>query len=122
MSELRRLLGPVQFNRLCDLAGGTRVHVPKHYGKPPSGGRDTSVRLKRLFGEPLAILLVFHFGDSVVHVPKRRGNIPFDRAKLKRLARTNLSANRIARKVGCDRRTVEKTRSRLNGQRSLSDD
>lgn len=119
MSELRRLLGPVEFNRLCDIAGGTRVHIPKHYGKPPNGGRDTSIRLKRLFGEGLAILLVFHFGDSVLHVPKRRGNMPFDRAKLKRLARSDLSANAIARKVGCDRRTVEKTRSRQQRAKDL---
>jgi hypothetical protein len=113
MSELRRLLGTVQFNRLCDLAGGTRVHIPKHYGKPPNGGRDTTRRLKRLFGESLALLLVFHFGDSVIHVPKRQGLSAFDRRKLRRLARRpDLSANTIAREVGCDRRTVEKQRSR----------
>lgn len=123
MSELRQLLGQVQFNRLCDIAGGTRVHVPKHYGKPPNGGRDTSRRLKRLFGESLAILLVFHFGDSVLHVPKRQGNAPFDRAKLKRLARRrDLSANTIARRVGCDRRTVEKRRARMQIPRRLDDE
>jgi hypothetical protein len=118
MSELRRLLGPVQFNRLCDIAGGTRVHIPKHYGKPPNGGRDPTNRLKRLFGESLAILLVFHFGDSVLHVPKRQGNAPLDRKLLNRLVkRSDLSANAIARRARCDRLTVEKHRSRINAQR-----
>lgn len=113
MSELRRLLGQIEFNRLCDRAGGTRVHIPKHYGKPPNGGRDTTPRLKRLFGESLAILLVFHFGDSVIRVPLRHGSAPLNRRKLKRLVnRRNLSANTIARRVGCDRRTVERYRSR----------
>lgn len=113
MSELRRLLGPIAFNRLCDVAGGTRVHIPKHYGTPPHGGRDTRRRLNRLFGESLAVLLVFHFGGGVIHVPQRAGHNGFDRHKLKRLAkRRNISANEVARRVGCDRRTVEKHRSR----------
>lgn len=123
MSELRQLLGPVAFNRLCDIAGGTRVYIPKHYGKPPNGGRDTSHRLKRTFGESLAILLVFHFGDSVIRVPTRRGNTSWDERRrvtnrLKSLVkRSDLSANTIARRVGCDSRTVERHRSRImNGK------
>jgi hypothetical protein len=114
MSELRRRLGPLMFDRLCQVAGGTRVVVPKHYGKPPNGGRDTTRRLKRIFGESLAILLVFHFGDSRLNVPKYRGSKPLNHAKLKRLARQrHLSAMTVARKAGCDYRTVEKLRSRI---------
>lgn len=117
MRELRRLLGQVEFNRLCDLAGGTRVHIPKHYGKPPNGGRDTSRRLKAQFGESLSLLLVFHFGGEVVSIPKRQGSGPIDRRKLKRLSkRRDLSANNIARIVGCDRRTVEKYRAQLTNK------
>jgi hypothetical protein len=125
MSELRRLLGSVMFDRLCDIAGGTRVAIPKHYGKPPNGGRDTSKRLKRQFGEPLAILLVFHFGDSIIRVPRRSGTFRFDpaslpigerlkrRKKLRRLARNKaLSSNEVARRVGCSFRTVEQHRQR----------
>jgi hypothetical protein len=88
-----------------------------HYGKPPHGGRDTRRRLDLTFGESLAILLVFHFGGTVLHIPKRAGTNPLDKQKLKRLAkRRDLSANVIARKVGCTRRTVEKQRQR-NSQR-----
>jgi hypothetical protein len=123
MSELRRLLGPVMFRRLCELAGGTRVRVPKHFGKPPTGGRDTAPGLTAKFGEPLALLLVFHFGDSSIHVPKPQGSERYsDRGKLKRLAnRPGMSANDIARKLGCDRRTVETYRSR-NRQTGRSHD
>lgn len=124
MSELSRLLGPVMFNRLCDLAGGTRVHIPKHYGKPPNGGRDTTVRLNRMFGASLAILLVFHFGDSVIRIPNRKGNRPFDERRavakrLKRFTNRDLSANAIARRVGCDARTVERHRSRNRQSKEL---
>ena len=121
MSELRRKLGTVQFNRLCDIAGGTRVPIPKYYGKPPNGGRDTSRRLDRMFGSSLAILLVFHFGDTLIRVPKHRGNASFDKHKLNRLAkRSDLSANEIARRVGCDCRTVELTRQRQQQAKGIA--
>lgn len=120
MSELRLLLGPVMFARLCDLAGGTRVHVPKHYGVPPHGGRDTRQRMGRLFGESLALLLIFHFGGGAIHVPLPSGHNGFDRTKLKRLVkRKDLSSNEVARRVGCTRRTVENYRSRNNQAQEL---
>jgi len=125
MSKLRALLGPVMFNDLCDRAGGTRVYLPQQYGKPPTGGRDTRRRLDRLFGPSLAVLLVFHFGGSSINVPRRAGGFNKRRvnrekfeADLARLSRTKLSTNSVARRVGCDRRTVEKhrARNRLNGK------
>jgi hypothetical protein len=111
MSELRRLLGPEAFDNLREVAGGTRIRIPKHYGRPPGGGWDSSRSLNRLVGESLALLLVFHFGGSVINVPKA-SNSTFDRAKLRRIVNRPLSANRIARLAGCDRRTVEKYRQR----------
>jgi len=117
MSKLSRLLGPIMFNRLCDVAGGTRLYIPEHFGTPPGGGRDTRRRFKRLgFDDSLALLLIFHFGGRTIPVPQRAGHNGFDRVKLKRLAkRTDLSANEIARRVGCDCRTVERNRRRSNG-------
>jgi hypothetical protein len=100
MSELRRLLGPEAFDNLREVAGGTRIRIPKHYGRPPGGGWDSSRSLNRLVGESLALLLVFHFGGSVINVPKAS------------IVNRPLSANRIARLAGCDRRTVEKYRQR----------
>jgi hypothetical protein len=113
MSDLLRLLGQENLDRMSEVAGGTRLFVPRHYGKTPGGGRDSSERLNRLFGESLAILLVFHFGDSEIYVPLPKERNPVDRRRLNRLARNRrLSANSIARMVGCTRRTVEKVRAR----------
>jgi hypothetical protein len=118
MRELREKLGEEQFANLVRIAGGTRIRIPKHYGKPPTGGRDTSVRLDRLFGPSLALLLVFHFGDSEIVVPtgRHRWQQPVNVRKLKRLVkRSDLSSNVIARKTGCSRRTVERHRKRIRG-------
>lgn len=114
MSNLISLLGRENLDRLSRVAGGTVLCVPKYYGKPPRGGRDSSDRLKRLVGEPLAILLVFHFADSRIYVPKPRDAEPVDHRKLKRLARTNLSAREIATRLGgsATSRQVEKLRNR----------
>lgn len=124
MSALARILGPENLARLSAACGGTRLYVPKYYGTPPKhignngGGRDTSKRLARLVGPDLGLLLVLHFGDSVIYVPKRRDAPTVDRRKLKRLARNpNLSATTIARRLGCTTRTVEKARAKLNGRK-----
>ncbi len=114
MSNLLALLGRENLDRLSSVAGGTVLCVPKYYGKPPRGGRDTSDRLSRLVGEPLAILLVFHFADSRIYVPKPRNAEPVDQRKLKRLARSNLSAREIATRLGgsATSRQVEKLRAK----------
>lgn len=114
MSHLLDLLGRENLDRLSNAAGGTVLYVPKHYGKPPRGGRDTSERLSRLMGPELAILLVFHFGDSRLYVPKPRNAEPVDHRKLRRLARSTLSAREITLRLGgrCTTRQVEKLRAR----------
>jgi hypothetical protein len=117
MSDLLKLLGKENLDRMSAILGGTRFFIPRHYGKPPTGGRDSSVRLKRLLGEPLAILLVFHFGGSEISVPLPNGRQPLDRPRLARMSRRrDLSASTIARRIGCTRRTVERCRAR---QRAL---
>lgn len=114
MSNLLELLGRENLDRLSSVAGGTVLHIPKHYGKPPRGGWDTSKRLSNLVGPELAILLVFHFGMSRIYVPKPRNAEPCDRAKLKRLARSGRSAREITLMLGgtCTTRQVEKLRAR----------
>jgi len=112
MSKLVRILGQENVERLAEAAGGTRLFIPKHYGKPPGGGRDTAARLVDLVGESLAILLVFHFGDSTIYVPTLAKAEPVDVKRLKRLERKGLSAPEIARLLRCSERTVEKHRAR----------
>jgi len=112
MSDLVALLGRDNVDRLAKAAGGTRVFVPKHFGKPPGGGRDSSARLTALFGESLAVLLVFHFGDSTIYVPRDGPPKPINRRRLKRLDRQGLPAKTIARLMQCSERTVERHRAR----------
>ena len=112
MTDLATILGPDRLKVLAIAAGGTRLFVPKHYGKPPGGGRDTSKRLAALVGEDIALLLVFHFGDSTIYVPTgRTGQV--DPKAIKRLTRKGLSARAIATLVGCSERSVEKHRAKL---------
>lgn len=117
MSDLVRLLGRDNVEILSRAAGGQRLVIPKHYGKPPGGGHDSSKRLKALVGEPLAILLVFHFGDSVIYVPTGRASkwphpVPIDKKQLRLLKRRGLSVRAIAAELGCTVRTVEKHEAR----------
>lgn len=118
MTDLVALLGRENVERLADVAGGTRLFIPRNYGKPPRGGRDTTERLNGLVGPELAILLVFHFGGEAIYVPRLKPADPIDPAKLKRLERKGLSAREVALQLGCCARTVEKHRqkTRLNGK------
>jgi hypothetical protein len=120
MSELERLLGPENLKRLAEAVGGAHLSIPKHFGKPPTGGRDTSVRLISLVGESLAVLLVFHFGDSRIYVPRLKPAEPVDRNRLRRLDREGMSAPEIARALQCSTRTVEKHRARSRARISGS--
>lgn len=109
---LDELLGPENARRLSEVAGGTRLCIPKHIGKPPRGGR-TPTKLEILVGPELAALLVFHFGDSCIYVPMNGAARPVDRRKAAALIRKGLSAPAIALKLGCSTRTIEKHRARL---------
>ncbi len=113
MTGLLDTIGAENLARLSEAAGGVRLYVPKHFGKPPNGGRDSSERLIALVGPDLGLLLVFHYADSVIYVPLPGRTEPIDVGKLKRLARRkDLSNRRIARLIGCTERTVEKHRAR----------
>jgi hypothetical protein len=112
MMDLPTLLGEDVLDRLASIAGGTKLFIPKHYGKPPGGGRDTSERLIKLVGPELAILLVFHFGDSSIYIPSRRASTRVDARRLRRLERQGLSARAIAIILGCSERTIVKHRQR----------
>lgn len=125
MNDLAAILGAENAKRLIEVAGGTRLSIPQHLGRPPreagnnGGGHDTAKRLIDLFGEPLAILLVFHFGGrDRIYVPKASGPIRVDVGKLKRLSRT-MSARQVARRLNCSVRTVEKHRAKLRNAKTL---
>lgn len=114
MSDLLEILGQQNLDRLSRAVGGTPLSIPRHFGTPPNGGRDTSIRLIRLVGPDLALLLVLHFADSTIYVPRPANAPTADPKVLKRLAaKRALSARVIALKLGCSTRTVEKARARL---------
>jgi len=117
MSDLLSRIGRANLERLASVAGGTRLFIPKHYGKPPNGGRDGSARLVALVGPDLAVLLVFHYGDSRIYVPTLRPAKPVDRRKFNRLAGRK-SNREIARNLGCSVRTVEKLQAKAQAARS----
>jgi predicted DNA-binding transcriptional regulator AlpA len=112
VNDLAQLLGEANLQRLADVAGGTRLSVPLHAGKPPNGGRDGYARLSRLVGADLAVLLIFHFGDSTLYVPRLESGHAVDPKEVARLTRRGLKARDIARVLCCSERTVYKHRAR----------
>lgn len=111
-------LGQHDAERLAAIVGGTRLHVP---GDPRNRGR-----LASLLGDDLALLVIFHFGDSRFYVPTLAKTQGIDLRKLKRLANRGWSSARIARELKCSERTVDakraqfRSRARINV--SMSDD
>lgn len=103
-------LGRDNAKRLSQLVGGTRLHVPSRIVPPATGGRDGFKRLARLLGHDLAVLVVLHFGDSRLYVPRGSQSAPVDPRTVARLTRKGWSASRIARRLGCSDRTVHKHR------------
>lgn len=112
MSDLLNLLGKANVEHLADVVGGRRLRIPKHPGKPPNGGRDGLKRLTLLVGDELALLLIFHFGDSTIYVPRPKRAEPVDPKAVARLTRRGLSVPEIVVVLGCAERTVFKHRAR----------
>lgn len=104
-------LGPDNAARLSRIAGGTRLHVPSRVEAPSTGGRDGFKRLERLLGYDLAVLVVLHFGDSRLYVPRADRSDPVDVKTVARLTRRGLSASKIAKKLKCSDRTVHAKRA-----------
>jgi len=102
-------LGADHAARLSAIVGGTRLYVPPVL--------TDAGRLKRTVGEPLAILLVLHFGGSRIKVPTGTGaggaQGAVDPKQVARLLRKGWSNSRIARKLRCSERTVERKRAVL---------
>lgn len=96
-------LGQDDADRLSQIAGGSRLHVP--------GQLRNADRLKRLLGDELAIRVVLHFGDSRMYVPKPRRSDPVDVKAVARLTNRGLNARAIADKLGCCDRTVHAKRA-----------
>lgn len=100
MTNLVDRLGQDRADRVIERAGGRRLAIPNDLSHP-----RTTDRLKRLFGEELAIALVLHFGGSLIYVPRAKQGT----AKLStvvRLTREGKSAGQIARRLQCSDRTI----------------
>ena len=108
-------LGLEQAARLSAIVGGTRLSVPASLAD--------AARLKRLVGEPLAIVLVLHFGGSRIKVPTGAGSGgahgQVDVRRVARLLRKGWSNARIARKLHCAERSVERKRARMGLEASV---
>jgi len=101
--------------RLVAIVGGTRLHVP--------GRLVNADRLRRLLGPDLAVLVVLHFGDSRLSVPRSLDGpggrrTPIDLRHLKRLVAKGWSTARIARELQCAERTVHAKRAILRSRTS----
>lgn len=112
-SVLSDRLGAEQLAKLSTIVGGTRLHVPSSTLPPATGGSDGFARLSALVGRDLAILLVLHFADSRIYVPRGKRSAQVDARKVARLDAQGWSATRIARKLGCSNRTIHAARSRI---------
>lgn len=116
MTNLRHLIGDDHFATLTAKLGGRTIAVPSFLGRRPHGGKFAGEPLIRDVGEPLAVLLSFHFGGSTLYVPKPKDQ-PANLALLKRLIRRpNMTARAIASRTGCTIRTVEKHRAKVRAQ------
>lgn len=105
-------LGHEHAARLSEIAGGTRLHVPRDL--------DNATRLKALLGDELAVLVVLHFGDSRLYVPVATRSGPVDVRKIKKLAARGWSSARIARELRCSENTVDKKRAKLRTRSPLN--
>lgn len=102
-SALVDRIGPAHAETLARLVGGTRLHVP---------GQIRNIgRLRKVVGEDLAVLLVFHFGDSRIYVPRPTTSPPVDVRTVARLTNRGASARTIAKRLGCCDRTVHAKRA-----------
>lgn len=108
-------LGDAHAARLSSIIGGTRLRIPMGTRRPEGGGRDGFKRLVGLVGEELAILLVFHFGDSVIYVPVAVRSLKVDLGAVAALS--HLSAAKAARRLGCSERTVDAKRAVLKSRK-----
>lgn len=121
MTDLVATLGRDNVQRLADVAGGTRLSIPLHLGKPPNGGRNGFARLSALVGAELATLLIFHFADSALYVPRLERSGPVDPKAVARLAKRH-NVPEIARRLRCSERAVFKhlARTRTGSLRKTS--
>jgi hypothetical protein len=101
-------LGAEHAARLSAIVGGTRLHVP--------GNLDNAGRLRRLLGDELATLVVLHFGDSRFYVPRAAPSAEVDLDLVEGLAALHWSSARIARKLGCSERVVDRKRAILRSR------
>lgn len=111
-SVLSDRLGAEQLAKLSTIAGGTRLHVPSTIAPPVTGGSHGFARLSALVGERLATLLVLHFADSRIYVPRGKRSAQVDARKVAKLDAKGWSAPRIARQLGCSNRSIYAARSR----------
>ena len=103
-------LGSDHAAELSRIVGGTRLHVPSRVEAPSTGGRDGFKRLSALLGYDLAVLMILHFGDSRIYVPRGTKSKPVDIRLVARLSRRGMSASRIAQRLNCSDKTVYSAR------------
>lgn len=102
-------LGAENADRLAQLVGGSSINVPETMRCARS--------LKARLGDHLATLVVLHFGDSRLYVPKRFGpddvrSHRIDGVEVVRLTAEKWTAAQIARHLRCSERTVHSWRAK----------
>lgn len=116
MTNLERRLGSEIFDQLVRKAGGTRISVPDDIES--SYCRQA---LETRFGQPVALLLIFHFPGEIVYIPKNAARTRVDDIRVARMTKRGRSAAAIARKLNCSDRAVHASRARCRANGLLRD-
>ena len=116
MTVLEDRLGSEIFDQLVRIAGGTRISVPDDI----ASSYCRSVLEKR-FGQPVALLLIFHFPGEVVYIPKNNARTRVDDILVARMTKHKQSASTIARALNCSERAVHASRARCRQNGLLRD-
>lgn len=91
--------------RLVAAHGGRRIYIAK------SPRQDA--KLAQSLGLPLARLLAAHYGGEFIEVPNGRLALGDAAARLRAVAESGASSNRLAGQLGITRRRVLQIRARL---------
>jgi DNA-binding NarL/FixJ family response regulator len=107
-AEILRRLGPEDAQSLFREFGGTRLAIPATL--------KDAARLEAIFGHRLATRLVLHFGGTRGYIPHDGPTRRIDHKAAKSLIAKGISNARIARKLECSERAIEKLRVKLRAK------
>lgn len=111
MSILALSIGQDQLERLSRILGGTRLRIPGQL----DNGNAPEAFARRVGNADLAVLLILHFGDSVIYVPRLTLGGGPERVTVKavmRLTERGKSAGEIALILHCSNRAVYRKRAK----------